>query len=104
MRYRVRSTARSVVARGRDQGRDKKAAGLGEIRSTGNEVVRLVVDYIKQETLDPLKGLGRYVLFGVVGAVALAIGLVILAVGPPAAAPGGDRTAPSTGTGRGPRT
>jgi hypothetical protein len=43
-------------------------------------VVRLVVDYIKQETLDPLKGLGRYVLFGVVGAVALAIGLVILAV------------------------
>ncbi len=41
---------------------------------------QLVIDYIKQETLTPLRGLGRYILFGVAGSVALAIGLVILAV------------------------
>ncbi len=42
--------------------------------------MQLVIDYVKQETLTPLRGLGRYILFGVVGSVALAIGLVILAV------------------------
>jgi Flp pilus assembly protein TadB len=40
----------------------------------------LIIDYIKQETLNPLKGLGRFMLFGVAGSVALAIGLVILSV------------------------
>jgi hypothetical protein len=53
---------------------------VGEIRSAGSEVARLVVDYVKQETLDPIKGLGRFILFGIVGSAALAIGLVILAV------------------------
>ena len=50
-------------------------------RGEGQEAVSLIVDYIKQETLDPVKGLGRYVVFGVAGSVALAIGLVVLAVG-----------------------
>lgn len=47
----------------------------------GGGTVRLIVDYVKQETLDPLKGLGRFVVFGVAGSVALAIGVVIAAVG-----------------------
>jgi putative superfamily III holin-X len=68
------------VPRGRDERREGKAGGVGELRSTGSEAARLVVDYVKQETLDPIKGLGRYLLFGVAGSVALAIGLVILAV------------------------
>ncbi len=54
--------------------------GLGGLKSTGSETLRLVVDYVKQETLEPLKGLGRYVLFGVAGSVALSIGMAILAV------------------------
>jgi hypothetical protein len=69
-----------TLARGRDRGPGKAKGGVGGLRATGGEAARLVVDYIKQETLDPLKGLGRFVLFGVAGSVALAIGLVILAV------------------------
>jgi Putative Actinobacterial Holin-X, holin superfamily III len=68
------------VARGRDRDREKPTGGVGDIRATGGETARLVIDYVKQETLDPIKGLGRFVLFGVAGGVALAIGLVILAV------------------------
>ena len=37
--------------------------------------------YVKQETLDPLKGALRYVLFGVAGAVFISIGSISLMVG-----------------------
>ena len=63
------------------QGRKDGKPGLNALRGEGQEAVSLIVDYIKQETLDPVKGLGRYVVFGVAGSVALAIGLVVLAVG-----------------------
>jgi Putative Actinobacterial Holin-X, holin superfamily III len=62
------------------RGRSGTGKGLGALRSTGSETLQLVIDYVKQETLDPLKGLGRFILFGVAGSVALAIGLVILSV------------------------
>jgi Putative Actinobacterial Holin-X, holin superfamily III len=62
-------------------GRSGSGRGLSGLRATGSETLQLVIDYVKQETLDPVKGLGRYVLFGVAGSVALSIGLVILAVG-----------------------
>ncbi len=68
------------MARGRAE--DRKGKGpFSDLTTTGGEAARLVVDYVKQETLDPIKGLGRYVLFGIVGSVALAVGLVVLAVG-----------------------
>lgn len=63
------------------RGRSDKGRGLGGLRTTGGEALQLVIDYVKQETLDPLKGLGRYMLFGVAGSVALAVGLVVLSVG-----------------------
>jgi hypothetical protein len=71
------------VARSRSgkESRRGRARGLGGLRTSGGEALQLVIDYVKQETLDPLRGLGRYILFGVAGSVALAIGLVILAVG-----------------------
>jgi hypothetical protein len=63
------------------QGRKGSKRGLSGLRNEGQETIALIVDYIKQETLDPVKGLGRYVVFGVLGAVALSIGLVVLTVG-----------------------
>lgn len=62
------------------RGRSGAGKGVGGLRDSGGETLQLVIDYVKQETLDPLKGLGRYIVFGVAGSVALAIGLVILSV------------------------
>ena len=45
------------------------------------ELWELVVAYLKQETLEPLKGLGRFVGWGLAGAFLLTIGLVTLVVG-----------------------
>lgn len=42
------------------------------------ELRGLVVTYVKQETLDPVKRLIRYVLWGMIGSVFLAIGAVLL--------------------------
>ncbi len=62
-------------------GRKDNDKGTGRIQAMGGDTLQLVVDYVKQETLQPLKGLGRFIVFGVAGSVVLAIGLVIVAVG-----------------------
>lgn len=43
-----------------------------------SELKELTVDYAKQETIDPLKGLSRFVAYGVGGSLLLAIGLGLL--------------------------
>jgi hypothetical protein len=45
------------------------------------EVLDLVKAYARQETLGPLKGAGRWLGFGVAGALCLGIGLVLVALG-----------------------
>lgn len=50
------------------------------MRRSGTDALQLVFDYVKQETLTPLKGLGRYLLFGIVGSILLCAGLVLLLV------------------------
>lgn len=45
------------------------------------ELVKLVKDYARQETVGPLKTLGRYIGFGVAGALLMAVGLVFLVLG-----------------------
>jgi hypothetical protein len=42
------------------------------------ELKELTISYAKQETIDPLKGLGRFAGYGVGGSVLLAIGLGLL--------------------------
>lgn len=70
------------MARG-DKDKSKRDTGkvTGRLQTMGGDTLQLVIDYVKQETLQPLKGLGRYVAFGIAGSVALAIGLVIVAIG-----------------------
>ncbi|MHB1533538.1 MAG: hypothetical protein ACYC1D_02825 [Acidimicrobiales bacterium] len=49
--------------------------------TTARELVSLVLAYAKQETVDPVKALGRYLLWGVSGAVFVAVGGFLLALG-----------------------
>jgi hypothetical protein len=48
------------------------------IPQTISELWELTKDYARQETVDPLKGVARYVAFGVGGALLGAIGVVML--------------------------
>lgn len=48
------------------------------MRDLGRDLLRLVLAYAKQETIDPIKALARYVLWGLAGAVLLSIGLVLV--------------------------
>ncbi|MDQ6697325.1 MAG: hypothetical protein M3Z46_07690 [Actinomycetota bacterium] len=63
---------------------DSTASKKQADKSTG-EVLRelwdLVKDYGKQETIDPLKSLGRFVGFGAPGSVLLALGVLLLSLG-----------------------
>ena len=60
--------------RGEDDG------GQGRLAQSGSDTAQLVLDYIKQETLEPLQGVGRFLLFGIAGSAALCVGLVLLLV------------------------
>jgi hypothetical protein len=52
----------------------------GGIRQSGSDAIQLVIDYVKQETLTPLKGLGRFLLFGIAGSLLLCSGAVLLLI------------------------
>ncbi len=51
---------------------DKALPGLA------GELWELIVGYLKQETVAPVRRLGRFVGFGVAGSVALSVGLILL--------------------------
>jgi hypothetical protein len=61
--------------------RGKSSSGGGGLRRAGDDAFKLTVDYLKQEALDPLKGLGRFLLWGVAGSFAIAIGVLLALVG-----------------------
>ncbi|MBI1843721.1 MAG: phage holin family protein [Actinobacteria bacterium] len=45
-----------------------------------SELWEMVLAYVKQETLDPAKKLGRYVGWGLLGSLLLGMGMVLLAL------------------------
>ena len=45
------------------------------------ELWQLIVAYVKQETVVPLRQLGRYVVWGLLGALLLGLGAVLLGLG-----------------------
>jgi predicted cobalt transporter CbtA len=51
------------------------------VRRSGDDAFKLTLDYLKQEALEPLKGLGRFLLFGLVGSLLIAIGVLLALVG-----------------------
>jgi hypothetical protein len=55
--------------------------GKGGLRGSGNDAVQLTIDYVKQETIAPLKGLGRFLAWGMAGSVAIALGVLLLLIG-----------------------
>lgn len=59
--------------------RRSSSQGSG-VRQSGTDALQLVLDYVKQETLTPLKGIGRYLAFGIVGSFTLCAGLILLLV------------------------
>ena len=56
------------------------APGIANVRRSGGDALQLVLEYMKQETLGPLKGLGRFLVFGIAGSIALCAGLATLLI------------------------
>ena len=53
---------------------DVEAPSIGEL-------VELVAAYARQQTLDPIRGAGRWLAFGLIAVVSLTIGVVMLSLG-----------------------
>jgi hypothetical protein len=51
------------------------------VSDTARELWELLQGYAKQETVDPLKNLGRYLGYGIPGALLLGFGLSLLSLG-----------------------
>ena len=61
--------------------RDDKAKKDKSLPGEAQELFQLVVGYAKQETLDPVKSLGRFVGYGMAGALLSSLGAVLLLLG-----------------------
>lgn len=51
------------------------------LRGRTRDTTTLVRDYLVQETIDPIRQLGRFVLFGALGSLFIGIGVLMLLVG-----------------------
>jgi Putative Actinobacterial Holin-X, holin superfamily III len=55
--------------------------GSHGLRNAGDDAFQLTVDYLKQEVVDPLRGLGRFLYMGILGSFFLAFGLLLILLG-----------------------
>jgi hypothetical protein len=55
--------------------------GSHGLRHAGDDAFQLTVDYLKQEVVDPLRGLGRFLYMGIAGSFFLAFGLLLILLG-----------------------
>lgn len=66
----------------RNRATRKGSANIGvSVGANVSEIAETVKAYAKQETIGPLRGLGRYLGFGLAGAVCIGLGVILLAVG-----------------------
>jgi hypothetical protein len=61
--------------------RDDKVKKDKSLPGEAQELFQLVVGYAKQETLDPVKNLGRFLGYGMGGALLASLGAVLLLLG-----------------------
>jgi hypothetical protein len=61
--------------------RDDKAKKDKSLPGEAQELFQLVIGYAKQETIDPVRNLGRFLGFGLAGAVLGSLGAVLLLLG-----------------------
>jgi hypothetical protein len=55
--------------------------GSHGLRNAGDDAFQLTVDYLKQEVVEPLRGLGRFLYMGILGSFFLAFGLLLILLG-----------------------
>ena len=55
--------------------------GSHGLRHAGDDAFQLTVDYLKQETIAPLRGLGRFLYMGIAGSFCLAFGILLILLG-----------------------
>lgn len=59
-------------------GKDKASDKGGGVLSDFAEVKAMVIAYAKQETIEPIKGLARFIAFGLLGSFLLSAGVLFL--------------------------
>jgi len=55
--------------------------GSHGLRNAGDDAFQLTVDYLKQETIEPLRGLGRFLYMGIAGSFFAAGGILLVLIG-----------------------
>ncbi|MEY3423929.1 MAG: hypothetical protein RIS81_379 [Actinomycetota bacterium] len=59
---------------------DAKTTASSE-KNSASETFEMLINYVKRETLKPIKGAGRWIVFGLLAALSLSIGIVLGAIG-----------------------